>query len=446
MGDASLEAMTSSATADAAANDLLAYIDASPTPYHVVRETSRRLTAQGYRALDEREPWDLKPGDKVFVTRGDTSIAAFHLGTAPVDRAGFRLVGAHTDSPNLRLKPNAHAPRSGYHQLGVEVYGGVLFSTWLDRDLSLAGRVVVAREGRLEHHLVDFRRPLLRIPNLAIHLNRTVNTEGLKLNAQDHLVPVLALERSGAVDLKAMLVEELGKGGARVASGDILGFDLCLYDTQPSTRSGAFGEFLHAPRLDNLASSHSGLSALLAMSGPSAATCGVVLYDHEECGSRSAQGAASPFLRDLLERITLAHSDGRRDAFHRAMRHSFLVSADMAHAVHPNYASLHEPKHQPQLGAGPVIKSNVNQSYATDGESWAWFALCCREVGVTPQVFVTRTDLGCGSTIGPITAGELGLRTVDVGSPMLSMHSIREMAAAADVAAMVSVLRAFFVR
>ncbi len=444
-GGASLEAMIPSDT-DAAANDLLAYIDASPTPYHAVRETIRRLTAQGYRALDERESWDLKPGDKVYVTRGDTSIAAFHLGTTPVDRAGFRLVGAHTDSPNLRLKPNAQVQRSGYHQLGVEVYGGVLFSTWLDRDLSLAGRLVTAKDGRLAHHLVDFRRPLLRIPNLAIHLNRSVNTDGLKLNAQDHLVPVLALERSGALDLKAMLVEELARGGTQVEPGDILGFDLCLYDTQPSIRSGAFGEFLHAPRLDNLASSHSGLSALLAKTGPSEATCGVVLYDHEECGSTSAQGAASPFLKDLLERITLAHSDGKRDSFHRAIRHSFLVSADMAHALHPNYASMHEPKHQPLLGAGPVIKSNVNQSYATDGESWAWFALCCREAGVTPQNFVTRTDLGCGSTIGPITAGELGIRTVDVGSPMLSMHSIREMAAAADVAAMISVLRSFFSR
>lgn len=437
--------MTPSDT-DAAANDLLAFIDASPTPYHAVRESIRRLTAQGYRALDEREPWDLKPGDKVFVTRGDTSIAAFHLGTTPVDRAGFRLVGAHTDSPNLRLKPSAQVQRHGYQQLGVEVYGGVLYSTWMDRDLSLAGRVVTGKDGRLTHHLLDFRRPLLRIPNLAIHLNRSVNSDGLKLNAQEHLVPVLALERSGALELKAMLVEELARGGARVEPGEVLGFDLCLYDTQPSTRSGAHGEFLHAPRLDNLASSHSGLSALLAMSGPREATCGVVLYDHEECGSVSAQGAASPFLKDLLERITLAHSDGRRDAFHRAIRHSFLVSADMAHAVHPNYASMHEPKHQPLLGAGPVIKSNVNQSYATDGETWAWFALCCREAGVTPQNFITRTDLGCGSTIGPISAGELGIRTVDVGSPMLSMHSIRELAAAADVAAMISVLRQFFVR
>jgi aspartyl aminopeptidase len=437
--------MTASAT-DAAAQDLLAYIDASPTPYHAVRESSRRLVAHGYRQLDEREAWDLKPGDKVFVTRGDTTVAAFHLGTQPVDRAGFRLVGAHTDSPNLRLKPQAATGKLGYQQLGVEVYGSPLFSTWMDRDLSIAGRVVTASGGKLVHHLVDLRRPLVRIPNLAIHLHRGVNTEGLKLNAQEHLVPVIALERAGTVDLKTLLVEELGRGGVKAVAEDLLGYDLCLYDTQPSTRSGAHGEFLHAPRLDNLTSSHAGLSALLAVDAPGEATRGVILYDHEECGSVSAQGAASPLLRELLERITFALSDGRRDALHRALRQSFLVSADMAHAVHPNYASMHEPKHQPLLGGGPVIKSNVNQSYATDGETWAWFALACREVGVTPQNFITRTDLGCGSTIGPISAGELGIRTVDVGSPMLSMHSIREMAAASDVAAMISVLRQLFVR
>lgn len=429
---------------DTTAKDLLAYIDASPTPYHAVRETVRRLTQHGYRELDEREPWTLQPGDRVYVIRGGTSIAAFHLGTALVDRAGFRLVGSHTDSPNLRLKPNAAVLKNGYQQLGVEIYGGVLLSTWLDRDLSLAGRVTVLAGGRPESHLVDFRRPLLRVPNLAIHLNRTVNTDGLKLNAQEHMVPVLGLESAGPAELRSLLVTELSGAGVRAEAGDILGYDLCLYDTQPSSRSGAHGEFLHAPRLDNLASCYSGLSALLAMEKASEATCGVVLYDHEEIGSRSAQGAAGSFLRDGLERLVLARSDGRPDAYFRAIRHSYLVSADMAHAVHPNYAALHEPKHQPLMGGGPVIKSNVNQSYATDGETWAYFAALCREAGVTPQHFVTRTDLGCGSTIGPITAAELGIRTVDVGNPMLSMHSIREMAAASDMAAMVSVLRRFF--
>ncbi|SEK48875.1 aspartyl aminopeptidase [Stigmatella aurantiaca] len=434
----------SSTDAGITAQDLLSYIDASPTPYHAVRETARRLAQQGYRALDEGEPWTLQPGDRVFVIRGGTSIAAFHLGTQPVDRAGFRLVGSHTDSPNLRLKPNAAVARNGYHQLGVEVYGGVLLSTWMDRDLSLAGRVLLHAGGKPQPHLVDFRRPLLRVPNLAIHLNRTVNSEGLKLNAQEHLVPVLGLERHGPAELRALLVAELARASVRAEVGDILGYDLCLYDTQPSTRSGAQGEFVHAPRLDNLASCYSGLSALLAMNGAAEATCGIVLYDHEEVGSRSAQGADGSFLRDCLQRLVLGLGDGRPDAIHRAIHHSYLVSSDMAHAVHPNYASMHEPKHQPLMGGGPVIKSNVNQSYATDGESWAYFAALCRDAGVAAQHFVTRTDLGCGSTIGPITASALGMRTVDVGSPMLSMHSIREMAAASDIADMIRVLSRLF--
>lgn len=425
------------------AQDLLAFIDASPTPFHAVQEAIRRLEAHGFRPLDEREKWTLTPGDRVYVSRAGTSLAAFEIGQEPVDRAGFRLVGAHTDSPNLRLKPNAPYAKSGYHQLGVEVYGGALWHTWLDRDLSLAGRVVVLEGKKPRGHLVRFDRPLLRIPNLAIHLNRQVNQEGLKLNPQEHLVPVLGLESAGPADLKALLVEELARGGVTASAADVLAWDLSLYDLQPGTRSGLRGEFLHAPRLDNLASSHAGISALLAGEGRRA-TCGVILYDHEEVGSRSAQGAASPFLRDCLERICLAHSDGSSDARHRAIQSSFLVSADMAHGLHPNYGDKHEPRHQPLLGQGPVIKSNVNQSYATDSESGAFFAALCREAEVTPQVFVTRTDLACGSTIGPITAGELGIRTVDVGSPMLSMHSIRELAAAADVEKMIRVLERLF--
>jgi len=427
------------------AQDLLDFIDASPTPWQAVAESTRRLEAAGYRALDERESWKLSPGDKVYVTRAGTSVIAFQIGTEPLERAGFRVVGAHTDSPNLRLKPSPEYVKKGYAQLGVEVYGGVLWHTWLDRDLSLAGRVVVAGpQGTTTSHLVDFgRRPLLRIPNLAIHLNRQVNTEGLKLNPQEHLAPMWALESGGAVDLKALIAEELAKGGVQVAPVDVLAWDLCLYDVQPSARSGLRGEFLNAPRLDNLASSHAGLAALLDARDRKS-TCAVVLYDHEEVGSRSAQGAASPFLRDTMERIAAAMGVTGREAYLRALNASFVISADMAHAVHPNYADRHEPHHAPMLGAGPVIKTNVNQSYATNSETSAFFIALCREADVVPQHFVTRTDLPCGSTIGPITAGELGVRTIDIGNPMLSMHSIREMAAAADVEKMIAVLRKFF--
>ncbi len=432
------------------AQDLLDYIDAAPTPWHAVTESARRLEAQGYRRLDERDAWTLSSGDKVYVVRNGTSLAAFHIGSEAPETAGFRLVGAHTDSPNLRLKPNAQYQKGGYHQLGVEIYGGVLLYTWLDRDLSIAGRLVVSREGKTESHLVDLgREPVVRVPSLAIHLNRGVNADGLKLNAQEHMAPLLGLQALGASDLMALLCEELGTGGVKVTPADVLGFDLCLYDVQRGARSGLNGEFLQTARLDNLASCHAGLVALLGADVPTA-TCGVVLYDHEEVGSRSAQGAASPFLRDCLQRICVARSAAGEngvtagDAWHRAMQASFMVSADMAHALHPNYADKHEPRHQPLLGGGPVIKSNVNQSYATDGETEAHFTALAREAGVTLQHFVVRTDLPCGSTIGPISAGQLGIKTIDVGNPMLSMHSIREMAAASDVEKMIAVLRRYF--
>ena len=413
--------------------DLLEYIDASPTPFHAVAEAVTRLEAHGYRPLDEAEPWDVNPGDKVYVVRGGGSVAAFHMGSVPAHEAGFHLVGAHTDSPNLRVKPNPELKKAGYGQLGVEPYGGVLLHTWLDRDLSLAGRVLLADgSGRL----VDFGRELLRVPSLAIHLNRKVNTEGLKLNAQKHMAPMVMLNDVEGRGLRALLAEELGD----VKPDDVLAWDLMAYDVQPATRSGVSREFIHASRIDNLASCHAALTAVIASESDADITRGIVLYDHEEVGSRSAQGAASDFLRSCLQRFSGNSTEG----YHRTVAKSFLISADMAHAVHPNYTDLHEPKHQPVLGGGPVVKINVNQSYATDGESWASFERWAREAEVTTQRFVVRSDLRCGSTIGPITAAELGIRTVDAGNPMLSMHSCREVAAAADVPKMIDVMKRFF--
>ncbi len=412
--------------------DLLDYIDASPTPFHAVAETALRLKAKGYRPLEEADAWEVTPGDKVYLVRGGGSLAAFHIGSAAPRDAGFHLVGAHTDSPNLRVKPNPELTNAGYAQLGVEPYGGVLLHTWIDRDLSLAGRVLLA-DGTST--LVNFERPLVRVPSLAIHLNRKVNTDGLKLNAQKHIVPVVALDGLGGLDLRTLLAERLGT----VKAKDILAWDLMAYDMQRATLSGAAREFVHAARLDNLASCHAALTALLDARGTAEATRGIVLYDHEEVGSRSAQGAASDFLRSCLQRLS-----GDMENYHRATARSFLISADMAHAVHPNYADMHEPKHQPLLGGGPVVKINVNQSYATDGESWASFERWAADADVATQRFVIRSDLGCGSTIGPITAAELGIRTVDVGNPMLSMHSCRELAAAADVPKMIAVMNRFF--
>ncbi|MFW6067905.1 MAG: M18 family aminopeptidase [Myxococcota bacterium] len=425
-----------------AADDLLHFIAASPTPFHATAEAARRLEAAGYRRLEEAEPWALAPGERVYVVRGESTLGAFELGTDPPSEAGVHLVGAHTDSPNLRIKPQPQLEAEGYHQLAVEVYGGVLLHTWLDRDLSMAGRVALRSHGAgVRTALVDFGRALLRIPSLAIHLDRSVNQEGLKVDPQKHLAPVLALAADGPRDLRHMLAAQLGD----TSPEDILGWDLCLHDVQPPARCGPDGEMLLAPRLDNLASCHAALQGLLLAGGERERTRGIVLYDHEEVGSRSARGAASPFLRTVLERLVRALTpESGDDGFARAMACSFVVSADMAHAVHPNHADRHDPQHRPLLGRGPVLKVHTSQAYASDAEGWGRFEALCRAADVTPQRFVSRNDLPCGSTIGPITAAELGVPTVDVGNPMLSMHSCREMAAAADHPKMISVLRRFF--
>jgi aspartyl aminopeptidase len=423
--------------------DLLAFIDASPTPYHAAAQAVRRLEAAGYRACDEGELWNLAPGDRRYVLRGGGSLLAFEIGSEAPAAAGFRIVGAHTDSPNLRLHPRADLERHGYRQLAVEPYGGVLLHTWFDRDLSLAGRVSLARGAGVETMLVDFGRPLLRIPSLAIHLCRDIRTEGLKLNPQEHGLPVVGL--ADAPPLPELLARELrAQALAEVAPEQILAFDLMLYDCQPGGRSGADGSFVCAPRLDNLASCHAALCALLAPARglPPFTRC-VVLYDHEEVGSRSASGAAGSLLLDVLERCAAAFKGGEPQALARARARSALISADMAHAVHPNYADKHEPGHRPVIGRGPVIKVNQAQSYATDASTAALFASLCAQVGVAPQYFVSRADLPCGSTIGPISAARVGIPAVDVGNPMLSMHSCREMAGAADVEPMIAVLGAF---
>jgi len=423
--------------------DLLAYIDRSPTPYHAVAETRRRLEAGGYRELTETELWELSPGDRRFVARGDGSLVAFEVGAGSPTEGGFRAVGAHTDSPNLRLKPRPDVSAHGYRQLGVEVYGGALLHTWLDRDLSLAGRVALRAGEEARTQLLDFGRPLLRVPNLAIHLSREQKTEGLKLNPQQHLAPVVGLgDAPGVAELVA--AELRAQGLAEAAAADVLAFDLMAYDVQPASVVGARGEFISAPRLDNLASCHAGTTALVSAPGLPSFTRVLVLVDHEEVGSRSAQGAAGTLLASTLERVVAGFKGGERQGLPRALARSLLVSADMAHAVHPNYADKHEPQHRPVVGGGPVIKQNAEQSYASDARTAGAFAALCRRAGIEPQHFVTRTDLACGSTIGPITAARVGIATVDVGSPMLAMHSCRELAGTADVQPMIDVLRLFY--
>jgi len=428
--------------------DLMAFLDASPTPYHAASEAARRLSSRGFVELDEREEWRVESGLRGYVVRGGGTLAAFVVGNDPPAEAGFVMIGAHTDSPNLRLKPLPDLDSAGYRQLGVEVYGGVLFSTWLDRDLSIAGRVTL-RGNRSA--LVKLERTVCRIPNLAIHLDREVNTRGLVLNPQTHLVPLLGVEPSAKDKkkesiLRPLIAAELGRAGLSAAPDDVLGYDLCLYDVAGAALGGVDGEFIFSARLDNLASCHAALEALLACATPARATRLIALYDHEEIGSQSAAGARSRFLEGVLERLATGFAGSGAHATSRAFARSLLVSADMAHAVHPNYADKHDRQHRPLIGRGPVLKTNAAQSYATDAPGAAAFSEACREAGFEPQHFVSRADIACGSTIGPISAARLGIRTVDVGNPMLSMHSCRELSGARDVAPMIRALSALFER
>jgi len=412
----------------AAAKRMLGFIDASPTPYHATENVAQQLREDGFELLSERDAWTLSPGDRRYVVRSSGTLIAFMVGKRSPAEAGFRIIGAHTDSPNLRVKPQPSINRKGYLQLGVEVYGGALLSTWLDRDLSLAGRVVHRTDdGELLTQLVDFRRPIARVATLAVHLDRTVNTEGLVLDKQKHMVPLLGLG-DDKLDLKRELAGQLDVDPAAITS-----YDLCFYDTQKGALGGLKEELVFCSRIDDLANCHAAVEALCGTPDPLDATTVIALYDHEECGSRSAAGAASSVLRDVLDRVALAYPEGQVQAFPRAMAASILVSADLAHAVHPNYPDRHDDNHGPAINRGLVIKTNANQAYATSGPTAAFFEQLCHEVGYEPQHFVNRSDLPCGSTIGPITAAQLGIQTVDVGAAQLSMHSCREVCGTLDV-------------
>lgn len=414
------------------AHDLLRFVEASPSPYHAVAEMARRLEDAGFTRLDERAIWPLRAGDRRYVVRDGGSLIAMRIGGQPPTDAGVRLIGTHTDSPTLKVRPREDIRRHGYAQIGVEPYGGPLTHTWLDRDLTLAGRIAIDDGHRIITTPVRFDRPLLRIPSLAIHLFRELREQGLRLDPQRHLVPVLST--GDAPPLRELLADHCG-----VAADAIVGHDLVTADTQPPALSGLDGLSIHAPRLDNLASCHAAVTAL-CRSRPGDATQMIVANDHEEVGSATAEGASGPFLEDTLLRVIEVLDGPHRQAATRALAQSLLVSADMAHAVHPNYADRHEPQHQPRIGGGPVIKLNANQSYASDAGSVGWFVARARDAGVEPQHFVVRADLPCGSTIGPLTATRLGVQTVDVGNPVLSMHSIREQAGAADVAPMIAAM------
>ncbi len=418
------------------AQGLCSFVEASPSPRHAARSLVSALSAAGYRPLDLTAPrWELAAGGW-YVARGATVIA-FYLRAERAPRA-VAAVGAHTDAPHLRLKARAAYVSEGCFQLGVEVYGGALWNSWLDRDLGLAGTVFTL-DGAA--HALRIDKALARVSQLAIHLDRKVNDEGLKLNPQLHLAPMWSLARDGAdaaAEFLALIARAAGVDEAAVA-----GHDLSLYDLAKPTRGGARDEFVFSARLDNLASCHAGLEALLASGAHGDADTLPLLacFDHEEVGSGSVDGAAGTMLPVVVERVIDALG-GARSAYHAAVASSLMVSADMAHAAHPNFGDRHEPRHKPLLGGGPVLKSNHNQRYGTSGETYARLKGLARKAGVPLQDFVTRTDLGCGSTIGPITAAGMGMPVVDIGAPMLSMHSARECAAADDHAHYIALLSA----
>ncbi|OPZ55573.1 MAG: putative M18 family aminopeptidase 2 [bacterium ADurb.BinA028] len=432
---------------DSTAQGLIDFVDASPTPFHAVDSAIRLLAAEGFTALDESAPFPSQPG-RYYIARGGALVAWIETGGMP-PTAPFRVIGTHTDSPNLRVKPRPDLVKAGWQMVAVEPYGGLLINSWLDRDLGLAGRVAVRDDSAatgVSTRLFHDRAPLLRVAQLAIHLDRGVNERGLVLNPQQHLVPLWGVGEAPA-SVAAYLGEQVGAD-----PGDVLAWDAMLHDTQPSARIGRAQELIAAPRLDNLASSYAAVRALLAVaaSGGTSADQGadaayrpvIALFDHEEVGSRSERGADSPMLRGILERIVLA-AGGSRDDLWRALAGTIVASADMAHATHPNYSELHEPGHRIEMNGGPVLKVQTELRYATDAVGAAALHLACEQADVPLQVFVTRSDLPCGSTIGPITAGQVGVTTVDLGAPMLSMHSIRELAGVADQAMYAAALAAF---
>ncbi|MDG1096177.1 MAG: M18 family aminopeptidase [Methylophilaceae bacterium] len=422
------------------AQDLLDFIDSSPSPWHAVSTTVDILKKNGFKPLLEDQHWDFGKRGKYYVVRDGASIIAFVIGKESIIEGGFKIVGAHTDSPGLRLKPKAAYSTEGFAQLGVEVYGGPILATFTDRDLSIAGRVVVQNGSTLETHIVRLKESIVRLPNLAIHMNREVNEKGLVLNKQTGL-PLIFGFAADSAEAHAQLTQTLANE-LNIKPDDILTWDLTVYDTQKGSLWGAKQEFIANSQLDNLASCHAALTALLATENP-ASTSICAFFDHEEVGSESATGASGSFMRDVLQRI-FNHANTNEEDRLRSIANSFLISADMAHAYHPNHPSAYEPHHHATVNQGPVIKTNANQRYSTNADTAARFIQLCKQAKVPYQAYSHRTDLGCGSTIGPTLAAQLGMPTVDIGNPMWAMHSIRESAGAIDHGYMIDVLKQHF--
>ncbi|WP_018415923.1 M18 family aminopeptidase [Teredinibacter turnerae] len=414
------------------------FLDASPTPYHACANLSLLFAAEGFTRLDENTRWQLEPGKKYFFTRGDSSFAAFVVGERPLEETGVRIIGAHTDSPCLKIKPNADKVTKGYHQLGVAVYGGALLAPWFDRDLSIAGRVTyLDGDGALKAALVNFGRAIALIPSLAIHLDRSAN-EGRAINPQTQMNAILQHAPADA-RFADILLNELQQ--AHPEAVEVLDYNLSFYDTQPSATVGLKDELFVGARLDNLASCFLGAEAML--NANTDVTSILICNDHEEIGSNTDLGAQGPMLGELIDRLVSGDAQSRQ----LTLRRSLMLSVDNAHGVHPNFADKHDDKHGPLLNAGPVVKFDANQSYATGADTAAvvrWLARAVEGREAIPlQSFIMRADMRCGSTIGPITSAEIGVRAVDLGIPTFGMHSIRETAGVSDLEQMASLLTRF---
>lgn len=424
--------------------ELLSFLRQSPTAFHAVASMCDLLDAAGFERLDEGNTWQLQRNKAYYVIRNDSALIAFRTGRKALLTQGMRMAGAHTDSPCLKVKPNPDGEKQGYEQIGVEVYGGALYAPWFDRDLSLAGRVnFETRSGAIKSTLINVEEPIATIPSLAIHLHRGVH-ENRTLNPQKELSPIVQLAQSRKKfrfdDYLLALVRK--QSGGRAAK-KILAHEMYFYDTQEPSLVGINKEFIASARLDNLLSCFVACKSLIRSKGAGASL--LVCNDHEEVGSASTSGAQGPFLKSVLQRIVASESTDA-DALQRLSSNSTFLSIDNAHGVHPNYVDKHDDKHRPLLNAGPVIKLNANQRYASNSESVALFKSICSKVRVPFQSFAMRNDMGCGSTIGPITATETGINTVDVGVATFAMHSIRELAGSKDPFALLKVVAAFYDR
>lgn len=426
---------------------LLSFLDASPVNFLAVKNITEELQQHGYRRIDTTEALGtVKAGDKFFVTKNDSSIYAFQIGRKPLAETGFHMICAHCDSPTFRIKPHAEIDcEGGIVKLNTEVYGGPIMSTWFDRPLTLAGRVIVKSKDVMTPTtlLLHVKRPLLQISNLAIHFNRQVN-DGVKLSRQKDVLPILGIindELEKGNLLMNIILEELNKQQT-VAREDILDFDLYLADATPACTFGAHNELISSGRLDDLSMCFAGLEALLA-SQPTDTTQVLAIFDNEETGSQTKQGARSPFLSYMLKRIALAQG-GTEEAYYQAVERAFMISADNAHAWHPNYSEKYDPTNHPMLGGGPVIKFNAAQKYASDAYSASVFAGLCKKAGVPCQRFVNHSDVAGGSTLGNILASSIPLRGVDMGNAILAMHSCRETGSTADHEFCVKVFTQFY--